>query len=430
MAGPDDVTRRTFLDAVAGIPAAATLSREWRAAQPAPTGPAGVGMPADLARSTAPSAADLGSNFDTVRRLDAGTAYPGSFLSGRFPSVDAFTAAGRASILEAYGYRPAPVPPAAEVVDRYEGADYIREKVVFSTTPLFRVPAYVFIPKGLRGRAPAIVDLHSHGGMFLFGKEKVIDFGRNHPAMTVYHAGNYEGRPTATALVRRGYVVISIDAFMFGERRVLMDADLGSGWDRAAYDADTVTRLNQVCRSKESTLAKSLTVLGISWPGLVAWDDMRTVDYLVSRPDVDPARVGCVGVSFGGWRSLFLSALDPRIAAGCIVGFMSTIRSMLQRHVDTHSWVHFVPGLHRHFDLPDVASLNAPRPLMVLQCSRDALFPLDGMKAAVQTIGDVYAKAGIADRFTSRFHDVPHEFNVRMQDEAFGWFDAHLRPRG
>ena len=67
---------------------------------------------------------------------------------------------------------------------------------------------------------------------------------------------------------------------------------------------------------------------------------------------------------------------------------------------------------------------------MVLQCSRDALFPLDGMKAAVQTIGDVYAKAGIADRFTSRFHDVPHEFNVRMQDEAFGWFDAHLRPRG
>ena len=112
------MTRRTFLDAMAAIPAAATLSREWRAAQPAPTGPAGVGMPADLARSTAPSAADLGSNFDTVRRLDAGTGYPGSFLSGRFPSVDAFTAAVRASILEAYGYRPAQVPPAAEVVDR------------------------------------------------------------------------------------------------------------------------------------------------------------------------------------------------------------------------------------------------------------------------------------------------------------------------
>ena len=81
--------------------------------------------------------------------------------------------------------------------------------------------------------------------MFLFGKEKVIDFGRNHPAMTTYHAGNYDGRPTATALVRRGYVVITIDAFMFGERRVMMDADLESGWDRATYSVDDVTRLNQ-----------------------------------------------------------------------------------------------------------------------------------------------------------------------------------------
>jgi dienelactone hydrolase len=431
MSGPEDVTRRTFLDALAGIPAAAAMTggAPSQTRPSAPAGTAGDAMPRDLGRSTSASTADLGANFDIVRRLDAGTAYPGSFLSGRFATLDAFTTAGRAAILDAYGYRPAPVPPAPEVVDRYEGPDYIREKVVFSTTPLFRVPAYVFIPKNLRGRAPAIVDLHSHGGMFIFGKEKVIDFGRNHPAMTTYHAGNYEGRPTATALVRRGYVVISIDAFMFGERRVLMDADLGNGWDRSGYDVETVTRLNRVCQSKESTLAKTLTVLGMSWPGLVAWDDMRTVDYLATRPDVDPARIGCVGVSFGGWRSLFLTALDRRIAAGCVVGFMSTIRSMLQRHVDTHSWVHFVPGLHRQLDLPDVASLTAPRPLMVLQCSRDALFPLDGMKAAVQTIGDVFAKAGRADRFTSRFYDVPHEFNLRMQDEAFAWFDNHLRPR-
>ncbi len=97
--------------------------------------------------------------------------------------------------------------------------DHVREKVLFSTTPHFRVPAYVLIPKRLKKKAPAIVDLHSHGGMFLFGKEKVIDLGDNHPAMTDYHQRNYDGRPTATELVRRGYVVITIDAFMFGERR-------------------------------------------------------------------------------------------------------------------------------------------------------------------------------------------------------------------
>ncbi len=429
MPGPTSVTRRNFIDTLASLPAAAALTHAVRAepASQAAAAAGGSGAPADLPRSLTPSRADLGANFGLVRALDPGAPYPGSFLSGRFPSVDAFTAEGRASILDAYGYRPAPVAPAAEVVDRFEGPDFIREKVVFSTTPHFRVPAYVHIPKGLTGPAPAIVDLHSHGGMFLFGKEKVIDFGRNHPAMTTYHAGNYAGRPTATALVRRGYVVITIDAFMFGERRVLMDADLTAGWERAGYSVDDVTRLNRVCQSKESTLAKTLTVLGMSWPGIVAWDDMRTVDYLISRPEVDASRVGCVGVSFGGWRSLFLSALDPRIRAGCVVGFLSTIRSMLQRHVDTHSWVHFVPGLHRHLDLPDVASLNAPRPLLVQQCRKDGLFPLEGMEAAVKTVGDVYARAGLSDRFTSRFYDVPHQFNVEMQEDAFAWFDSQLR---
>src|SRR5205823_4794770 len=119
--------------------------------------------------------------------------------------------------------------------------DYVREKITFATTPHFRVPAYVLIPKGAK-KAPAIVDLHSHGGMFLFGKEKVIDLGDNHPTMTAYHRGNYDGRPTATELVRRGYVVLTIDAFMFGERRAMLDADLKHGWDRARY-SDEVVRL-------------------------------------------------------------------------------------------------------------------------------------------------------------------------------------------
>lgn len=422
-------SRRDFIDALAAVPTAAAVSGVAAVSAPrAARAQASGGPPPDLPRSVSPSGADLGSNLALVQELDPGPQYRSAYLGGRFASVDAFTAQGRAAILEAYGYRPAPVDPAPEVVDRYEGPDFIREKVVFSTTPQFRVPAYVHIPKGLTGRAPAIVDLHSHGGMFLFGKEKVIDFGRNHPAMVPYHAANYGGRPTATALVRRGYVVITIDAFMFGERRVLMDRDLGSGWERAAYSLEDVERLNQVCRTKESTLAKTLTVLGMSWPGLVAWDDMRTVDYLVTRPEVDPARIGCVGVSFGGWRSLFLTALDTRIAAGCVVGFMSTIRSMLRRHVDTHSWVHFVPGLHRHLDLPDVLTLAAPRPVLVQQCRRDGLFPLDGMEAAVKTIADTYARMGLADRATSRFYDVPHQFDVAMQEDAFAWFDGILRP--
>ena len=245
--------------------------------------------------------------------------------------------------------------------------------------------------------------------------------------MTIYHERNYEGRPTATALVRRGYVVISIDAFYFGERRLLMDADLAHGWERAKYSLEEARKLNLECRSREETLVKGLIFAGLTWPGIVCWDDIRTVDYLVTRPEVDPQRIGCLGVSMGGYRTIYLAGLDERIRAACITGFMSTVAPMRRAHLDKHSWVHFLPGLHRYLDLPDVASMAAPRALMVLQCSQDGLFPLAGMKQAVENIAKVYAKAGAADKFAGRFYDRPHIFARNMQDDAFAWLDKHLR---
>jgi dienelactone hydrolase len=244
--------------------------------------------------------------------------------------------------------------------------------------------------------------------------------------MIEYQRRNYDGRPTATELVRRGYVVISIDAFMFGERGLMLDADLARGWDRARYSLDDVRQLNQQCRAKETTLAKSLAWAGLTWPGIVFWDDIRTVDYLVTRPEVDPDRIGCIGISMGGYRACYLAALDERVVAACIAGFMSTLQPMLQRHVDTHSWVHFVPGQARYLDLPDVASLHAPKPLLVQQCAQDGLFPPAGMRAALERIEAVYRRAGAAERFSGRFYDVPHQFTRPMQDDALNWFDRQL----
>lgn len=384
--------------------------------------------PPDLPRPLTPSAADSGSVYPLMEQIAGNQQYPLSFLNKNFTSFSAYRDRARAAVLDALGSRPGQVQPNAEILDRRDMGAYIREKIVFSTTPHFRVPAYIFIPKNLKGRAPAIVDLHSHGGMFLFGKEKVSDLGRNHPAMTIYHKENYEGRPTATALVERGYVVITIDAFPFGERRIMMDADLAAGYERSKYPIEEVRRLNRVCASKESTIVKSLTYAGLTWPGVVTWDDMRTVDYLVTRPEVDAKRIGCCGVSFGGWRSLLLSGLDPRIQAGCVAGFMSTVRPMIRRHMDTHSFVHFVPMLHRQMDLPDVVALRCPKPLLVLQCRRDGLFPLSGMEASVEKIAAIYKKAGAPEQFSSRFYEVPHIFNVQMQEDAFAWFDGILKP--
>ncbi len=378
-----------------------------------------------------PSArADLGSLFPQVQKLAEARRYEWSFLSGKFKTFPEFQAAARARVFELLQYRPEQVAPQAEVLERVDCGDHLRETVVFNTSPIFRVPAYVLIPKGLKGKAPAVVDLHSHGGMYVFGKEKVVDLGKNHPAMTAYHQQNYDGRPTATALVRRGYVVITIDAFGFGDRRVLLDADRKKyGTDRSKYTLDDVKTLNQQCRVKEATLVKGLTFAGATWTGVVAWDDLRTVDYLASRPEVDAKRIGCLGISMGGYRALYLSALDERIRAGCVVGFMSSVRPMIRGHLDTHSFVHFLPGLHQSLDLPDVASLTAPRALLVQQCAQDRLFPLEGMKSSVDTIARVYEKAGAKDQFTGRFYDVPHRFTLAMQDDAFAWLDRQLGHR-
>lgn len=127
----------------------------------------------------------------------------------------------------------------------------------------------------------------------------------------------------------------------------------------------------------------------------------------------------------GGYRAMYLAGLDERIGAACVTGFMSTVRPMLRAHIDTHSWVHFLPELHRHLDWPDVAALAAPRRLLIQQCSQDRLFPPAGMRAAVDKIAAIYAKAGVKERFTGRFYDVPHRFTRAMQEEAFDWLDAN-----
>lgn len=410
--------RRRFLASLPPLAALPALADD----QPSAPRP-----PADPPRELSATAADLGTLVADVEAIRRANKPALRFPSDRFAAWADYRAAGRRRVLDLLHYDPPAVAPKAEVIERVERDDHFREKVVFATTPWFRVPAYVLVPKNLKKPAPAIVDLHSHGGMFLFGKEKVIDLGTNHAAMAEYHKTNYDGRPTATELVRRGFVVVSIDAFGFGERRILLDADRAAGWDRAGYDLDTVRRLNQQCRAKESTLVKGLTLAGTTWPGVVTWDDSRTIDYLVTRPEVDPKRIGCVGISMGGYRAIYLTALDDRVKAGCVVGFLSTVGPMVQAHLDTHSWVHFLAGLAGSLDWPDLAALAAPRSLLVQQCKQDRLFPPRGMEEAVERIAATYKAAGVADQFTGRFYDEPHRFTKAMQDDAFAWFEDRLR---
>ena len=128
---------------------------------------------------------------------------------------------------------------------------------------------------------------------------------------------------------------------------------------------------------------------------MILWDDIRALDYLASRPEVDATRLGCVGLSVGGYRSYLLAALDDRIKAAVDVGWMTSFGAQIRQHVTNTIGLSFhINGLYRYLDFPDLAALAAPRALMVINGSRDGLFALDGVKAAFDKIGRLYAKAG------------------------------------
>jgi hypothetical protein len=85
-----------------------------------------------------------------------------------------------------------------------------------------------------------------------------------------------------------------------------------------------------------------------------------------------------------------------------------------------------VPGLYRSLDIPDVAALHAPGALLVQQCCRDILYPLSAMQTAVDKLTQIYAKAGISQRFRGTFYDEPHSFTPQMQDEMLAWLERWL----
>ena len=100
---------------------------------------------------------------------------------------------------------------------------------------------------------------------------------------------------------------------------------------------------------------------------------------------------------------------------------MTEFRAQLRNHLRHHTWMVYVPGLYQWLDLPDAAALIAPGALLVLQCRRDKLYPLQAMEGAVEKLSKIYAKAGVPERFRGTFYDVPHGFTPEMQEEAFEW---------
>ena len=384
-----------------------------------------------LAAGTVPGAAQdtratgshIGNLYPFVQKQADRATMELSFLRSEFRDLKPWQKLARAKVFEHMFYAPPPVAPDPKLIRRVDRGDYFEESLTFNTTPDLRVPAYVLIPKSARLPAPGIVALHDHGGFYLWGKEKLIQFEGEHPVLTEFRRRYYGGNSTAVELAKRGYVVIVIDMFYWGERRMILDGDPPEFRDRPPVMTEQQIReFNRRSQQNEQLVARSLFTAGVTWPGVMLWDDIRTLDYLAGRPEVDRNRLGCVGLSVGGYRSLMLAALDERIKVAVSVGFMQSHPTQIRRNVINSTGLTFhLIGLLRYLDLPDLSALIAPRPALFINGSRDGLFNQEGLKAAYEKIGRCYTKANSAERQVCRLYDAPHEFNPQMQTEAWQW---------
>ena len=375
--------------------------------------------------------ADVGNFYPMIQDYADRGEQSLSYLARDWPEVEQWRVKARAKMLELLAFEAVPTSLAPEILETVKKEGYVRHLVRYSITPHRRTEAYLLIPSNLTQPAPAVLALHDHGGFYYFGKEKITDTERPPRILREHISRSYGGRPYANELARQGFVVLCPDAFYFGSQRIdttkVAEHFAGKFPDLEASDLDkSVEAFNDFCWAHETIMAKYLFAAGTTWPGVLFHGDRASVDYLLSRPEVDAERVGCMGLSIGGFRSAHLFSLDPRIKAAVVAGWMTTYTMQLFDKLRWHTWMVYIPGQMRFFDVPDVVSLNAPRPLMVINCLRDALYPLEAMKSADGKLRSIYTKMGFSDRYSGVFYDVPHSLNVKMQDDAIDWLKRWL----
>jgi dienelactone hydrolase len=176
----------------------------------------------------------------------------------------------------------------------------------------------------------------------------------------------------------------------------------------------------------EETVAKTAGLLGTSLAGMVAHDDLAALDVLAHLPGVDPDRLGCLGFSGGGGRSLALTALSPRIRASVVTCMMTTFRSLLPAYLDAHSWLLQTPGLWKLGDWPELtARSNAS--FLVQYALADELFPEEGMREAHRILESLHnTSQGTATPYRGSFWPGGHVFTAAMQEEAMAFLAATL----
>ncbi len=306
----------------------------------------------------------------------------------------------RAKLWELLGKLPArPTVPQVKVLWQQDRGDYLLEKFTFDNEAGATVPGYLLLPKGAPKKRPAILYCHWHGGEYSIGKEEVLQ-SAHMPA------------PPGPTLAKRGYVVLAIDAYCFGERE-----GQGPGGPQEKGGAG------------EMTASKFNLWVGRSLWGMMVRDDLMALDYLVTRPEVDAQNIAVTGISMGATRSWWLLALDDRLKTGVPVACLTRYQNLIAHQaLPAHGIYYFVPGLLNYFDTESIVALAAPRPLLLMTGDQDGGSPVDGVRAIGAAVERVYGLYGKEPDFQNRiFPGVGHTYTPEMWARTLDWMDRHLK---
>jgi dienelactone hydrolase len=261
---------------------------------------------------------------------------------------------------------------------------------------------YLLIPNPPAPRRPAILYNHCHTSHDRTGKEEILL-----PSSTL------DGKQSpGEALARAGYVVMCIDAYGFGERR---------------YDGPGGRSENG--NQTEESLFKMFLWQGRTLWGMIVRDDQLALEYLLSRPEVDPGRVGVLGFSMGATRTWWLAALDERVRAAVSVSCLTRYQDLLEAGgLKYQSIFYFVPNLLKErIDMEAVVGLVAPRAHLTLTGDRDEGSPVQGVRIINRFQEALYRGYGQPDRFRGIIYpDTKHSFTPQMWQEALEWFRRYL----
>ncbi len=316
-------------------------------------------------------------------------------------------------------------PSEPRLLRQWEEADYTVEEVEITLTPPLRVRATVVIPRNGAERHPALLALHSMGGYELFGREKLLAHAGEPASLTAYRQKYYDGRSLQAELARAGFLSIAIDAIGFGLRS--QEAlEKGADFEAWRHGPDAPGHLPSRIQN-DALLSRALLTLGYSTPALVVTDDLRTLDYLATRADVDADRIGCLGLSFGAFRTNYLAALEPRIRAAVSVCWVSTLEGVFPYNLGgALGFFALPPGFYRRFDLADLPALAAPKPYLAISGWADPMLQPAGMAQLHHFLRNVWERAGAEPHLGSLLYETGHCFNAEMQTAALAFLRSAL----